>query len=98
MAKDQADIIKKLGIMKAKVMGVSQGGMIAQYLAIDYPDLVEKLVLTVTSSKQNDTIQNVICSWIDMAKKQNYNDLMIDVANKSYSEKYLKNIDYLFLF
>lgn len=37
--------------MKAEVMGVSQGGMIAQYLAIDYPELVEKLVL-VTSSKQ----------------------------------------------
>ncbi|OLR64003.1 hypothetical protein BHF69_04055 [Anaerostipes sp. 992a] len=26
-------------------------GMIAQYLAIDYPDLVEKLVLAVTLSK-----------------------------------------------
>ncbi|PBH49961.1 alpha/beta fold hydrolase [Clostridioides difficile] len=90
MAKDQADIMKKLGIMKAEVMGVSQGGMIAQYLAIDYPELVEKLVLAVTSSKQNDTIQNVICSWIDMAKKQNYNDLMIDTAKKSYSERYLK--------
>ncbi|MFQ8831957.1 MAG: alpha/beta fold hydrolase [Ruthenibacterium lactatiformans] len=30
---------------KAFVLGVSQGGMIAQYLAIDYPELVKNLFL-----------------------------------------------------
>ena len=37
MASDQAKVLKKLGITRANVMGGSQGGMIAQFLAIDYP-------------------------------------------------------------
>jgi pimeloyl-ACP methyl ester carboxylesterase len=47
MAKDQVSAMEKLGITKADVLGVSQGGMIAQFIAIDYPEFVEKLVLAV---------------------------------------------------
>lgn len=90
MAKDQATAMKILGITKAKVLGISQGGMIAQYLAIDYPELVDKLVLTVTLSKQNKDVQAVIENMIKLAEKGNHKELMIDTAEKSYSENYLK--------
>ena len=49
MADDQAAAMQILGIDKASVLGVSQGGMIAQYLAIDHPGMVEKLILAVTA-------------------------------------------------
>ena len=55
MATDLADVMNQLNITKAFVLGVSQGGMIAQYLAIDYPELVEKLVLAVTLCQPNET-------------------------------------------
>ena len=90
MARDQAEAMRKLGISKAMVLGVSQGGMVAQYLAIDHPELVEKLVLTVTLSKQNDTVKNVIDRWMGFAEQDDYKSIMIDTAEKSYSEKYLK--------
>ena len=45
IASDMAAAMDELGISNADVFGVSQGGMIAQYLAIDRPDLVHKLVL-----------------------------------------------------
>lgn len=90
MAKDQAKAMKLLGINKAKILGISQGGMIAQYLAIDYPDLVEKLILAVTLSKQNKNIQEVVRNWIALAEQENYKQLMIDTAEKSYSDNYLK--------
>lgn len=96
MARDQAEAMKNIGISEAVVMGVSQGGMIAQYLAIDYPELVQKLVLIVTLSKQNETIQKVVCSWIEMASTKNYKALMIDTAEKSYSEKYLEKYRFLY--
>lgn len=49
MAADQAKAMELLGIPKADILGVSMGGMIAQYLAIDYPEKVSKLILAVTS-------------------------------------------------
>lgn len=90
MAKDYAEAMTVLGISKADVLGISQGGMIAQYLAIDYPNLVNKLILAVTSAKPNETIQRVVGVWIEMAMQRNYRDLIIDTAEKSYSERYLK--------
>lgn len=96
MAKDQAEAMKNLGISHASIMGVSQGGMIAQYLAIDYPDLVDKLVLTVTLSKPNEGMQKIVNDWIAMAKCGNYRELMIDTAEKSYSKAYLKKYRFLY--
>ena len=90
MAKDQAEAMKALGILKASVLGISQGGMIAQYLAIDYPELIDKLILAVTSPKAGKSTQKVVSTWIDIAKQGNYKALMIDTAEKSYSEHYLK--------
>lgn len=90
MAKDLAYAMKELGILRAKVLGVSQGGMIAQYLSIDYPQLVDRLVLAVTLSRPNETVKNVIDSWLSFARQGDYSALMKDTAEKSYSEKYLK--------
>jgi len=98
MARDQAEAMKVLGITKANVLGVSQGGMIAQYLAIDYPYLVERLVLAVTLSKQNQMVQKVVEYWIELANQGKYGEIMIDTAEKSYSMKYLKKYRFLYPF
>lgn len=98
MAGDLARAMKILGISKANVFGISQGGMIAQYLAIDYPDLVEKLVLAVTSSKINPTIRQVVEKWIILGEKKDYRNLFIDTAEKFYSEKTLKKYRFLYPF
>ncbi|WP_295160593.1 alpha/beta hydrolase [uncultured Brachyspira sp.] len=90
MAKDLAEALAVLKIFKADVLGISQGGMIAQYLAIDYPDLVNKLILVSTSSNPNETIKKTVGAWIEMAIQENYKDLIIDTAEKSYSERTLK--------
>ncbi len=90
MAADQAEALRQLRIEKASVMGVSQGGMIAQYLAIDHPELVEKLVLAVTAPRVNETIENSVRKWIGFAEQGRHRELMIDTAEKSYSERYLK--------
>lgn len=77
-------------------MGVSQGGMIAQYIAIDYPELIDKLVLAVTVSRQNETIQSVIGSWIAMAEANDYKGIIIDTIEKSYSDKNIKKYRLLY--
>ena len=49
-ADDAADLMDKLRLPALPVMGVSFGGMVAQELAIRYPDKISKLVLACTSS------------------------------------------------
>lgn len=96
MARDEAEAMKTLGISKASVMGVSQGGMIAQYFAIDYPGMVEKLVLAVTLSRPNDTVRSVVGRWIAMAESNDYKGIVIDTAEKSFREKTVKKYRLLY--
>jgi len=96
MAADQAEAMKILGIPKASIMGVSQGGMIAQHLAIDYPELVDKLVLVATLSTANETVRKVLNNWVAMAQDGNYKGIMVDTMKKSYSDRYVKHHRILF--
>lgn len=57
MANDQAKAMINLNIKKAYVMGVSQGGMIGQYLAINHGELIDKLVIAVSAPCVNNEIQ-----------------------------------------
>ena len=50
LAIDAAHVIESLGIERANVMGWSMGGFIAQALALNYADRVDKLVLLSTDS------------------------------------------------
>lgn len=89
-AKDVAAAMDELNIKNADIFGVSQGGMIAQYLAIDRPDLVCKLVLAVTLSKNNETVKTVLADWIKMTEEGNMKGLITDMAIKMYSDEYMK--------
>lgn len=90
MAADQAAAMQALGMEGSCVMGVSQGGMIAQYLTIDHPELVEKLVIAVSAPQVNQRIQTCVTGWIEMARAGEHKRLMVDTAEKSYSSAYLK--------
>ena len=90
MAADQAAALEKLGLHRVSVLGVSEGGMIAQCLALERPDLAEKLVLAVTAPKVNEVVEDCVPGWIRMAERGDHKALMIDTAERSYSPAYLK--------
>ncbi len=90
MAVDQAEALKRLGLGRVSVVGVSEGGMIAQYLALDRPDMVDKLILAVTAPRMNDTVRSCVPRWMDMAQRGDHKALMINTAELSYSPERLK--------
>lgn len=90
MAEDLNSAMEALGLSDVAMVGVSQGGMITQWLAIDYPDKVRKLVLAVTLSRPNPTVRHVIGRWIKMAAHGDYKGIMLDTAERSYSEKRIR--------
>ena len=90
MTDDLVKCMDKLGIEEADIIGVSQGGMIAQTLSINYPERVNKLVLVVTTPKPTETLKEVVDNWIGMAYKNDYKGIMIDTAIRSYTGKYIE--------
>ena len=90
LASDIATAMDYLAIRQADVIGVSQGGMMAQYLAIERPDLVHKLVLAVTASRTNAILEPVIQRWIALIEQGDMKPLVTDMAEKLYSEPYLQ--------
>jgi pimeloyl-ACP methyl ester carboxylesterase len=55
MADDTVGLMDYLGIKKAHVLGVSMGGMIAQEIAVNYPERVGKLILGCTAAGRNES-------------------------------------------
>ena len=96
MADDVAECMKKLSIKEADVIGISQGGMIAQYLAIHYPQMVRRMVLGVTCSRPDANLKEVIGRWVDFAGKGDYRSVLEDMLPVIYSEKYQKKYGRLF--
>lgn len=92
LAEDTARALQALGIKNACIFGTSQGGMLAQYIAINHPDLVSKLLLASTCSRLNPTAEAVMKSWVSCAEKGDIDafcDLFIDLLyGKAFAEKY----------
>ncbi|MBR3447330.1 MAG: alpha/beta hydrolase [Oscillospiraceae bacterium] len=86
-ADDIAAAMQQLHIQDADVIGVSQGGMIAQELAVNYPALVHKLVLGVTLSRPNETSKAAITEWIRLAEQGDMAAVARDYAERASSEK-----------
>jgi pimeloyl-ACP methyl ester carboxylesterase len=59
MARDAVIFIRALGLTKVDLLGFSMGGMIAQVIAQDEPQLVRKLIIAGTGPAGGEGIKNV---------------------------------------
>ena len=96
MAADVAEAMEVLNITSAYVIGISQGGMIAQWLAVDFPEKVERLILTVTTAKLNSLGRERINHWLELDQTGTYKELMLDIACHSYTSKSFGKFKYLY--
>ena len=77
------------------VMGISQGGMIAQWLAFLRPKLVKRLVLAVSTAYAGNVVRTNINRWQDMAREGRYRNLLIDTLESTFSNEYIKTYQLL---
>lgn len=87
MAADVAGAMEVLNLTSAYVMGISQGGMIAQWLAVDFPEKIRKLILAVTTAKPSQLAKERIEHWQKLSQSRNFKHLMLDIAKHSYTQK-----------
>lgn len=90
MAHDVKKAMVQLHIDKADVIGVSMGGMIAQFLAADYPEKVNRLVLAVTVPRSNALLRDGVITWMKQACWGKHRELMEDNLRRMYSQKYVR--------
>lgn len=95
MAFDLMVAMEILGIQKADMIGISQGGMIAQHFALSYPERLGKLVLTVTSSRPNTCLEEVISGWMQMAQRGEYENLIFDQYYRMYTKAFIEKNKWL---
>ena len=84
-----------LDIGRAHILGVSMGGMIAQHLAADFPEKVEKLVLAVTAARPNPLLTDSVTLWMTQAEAGDHTALMDSNLQRIYSAEYYRKNKWL---
>jgi pimeloyl-ACP methyl ester carboxylesterase len=59
MARYAEAFVDALGLKELDILGFSMGGLVAQQVALDRPDLIRKIVLVGTGPKAGDTMQEL---------------------------------------
>lgn len=92
MAYDMINAFDELCLKDINVISTSQGGQIAQVVAIKRPDLIKKLVLFSTTPIITDEKYDLFMHWVGEAKPGNEKKLIEtfsrDVYSKDFYEKY----------
>lgn len=67
MARDTAEALRVLGLDRVNLFGASQGGMMAMVIAMEHPELVDKLVLGSTAARMEKESYRTVERWIRLA-------------------------------
>jgi len=100
MAADHIALLRRLGCREGSVClwGVSMGGMIAQWMAIDHGEWLHRACLDVTTAKASPMTKQVLDGWLALAKTGRHGDLMRDTMRKTYTPGRLKKYQWLMPF
>lgn len=86
MAADTVAVMKKIGIQKADIFGASQGGMMALCIAIDFPELVRKMVIGSSTARVDAQVNEGVEKWVAAARSGDMQVLTAEMIDDLYSE------------
>lgn len=90
MSEDVCMVLDEIDVKEMYLYGVSQGGMIAQCIAMNHPEMVDKMVICSSQCRITETAKSVIGKWIELAEKKNVVDINRSFFEKVYSKAYLE--------
>lgn len=84
MARDTAEAFRALGLRDIYLFGASQGGMIAETIASEHPELVRALALGSTAARVTPEGYRTIEKWIGLAKNRDAEGLYLAFGEAVY--------------
>lgn len=84
MARDTAEAFTALGLKEIYLFGASQGGMIAQVIAIEHPELIRAMVLGSTSPNVRPEQYALLEQWISFAEARDGESLFLSFGRLLY--------------
>jgi 3-oxoadipate enol-lactonase len=87
---DLIGILNSLGIEKVIFVGLSMGGMIGQSVALNYPDRIEKIILSSTAAVMGEQLQPVWQDRISRAQNLGMSSLVTEILDRWFTPGYLE--------
>lgn len=99
MADDTVGLMEHLGLKKAHILGISMGGMIAQEMAINYPERILKLVLGCTYAYVESALNgnHKTAEWdkvVELSQQVKVGSMVSLAFNKNLCEDSLSKIGF----
>ena len=93
MANDTIGLMDALLIQKAHILGVSLGGMIAQEIAINYPEKIERLILCCTGCGGSKAVipSNKIIRMMTTVRNKTPEKFVDTLVNVCLTDNFKKN-------
>ena len=96
MAKDYADMIRTEFKIPVFIMGTSTGGQIAQYLAADHPDTIQKLIIISAAHKVSEKGAEIEIRAAEYFKHGKYGKSLVAILDLIYNSKFTRSIGKFF--
>lgn len=90
-AEDAAGLMEFLKIEKAHILGWSMGGMIAQEMALGFPEKIDRLILCATAAKYSMKHSFVFWTWLEMLKQGDLAAVASWMMTWCFSEDFFQN-------
>jgi len=90
MADDTVQLMDFLGIQSASFVGKSMGGMIAQWVGINYPERVNKLVLGCTSASRDEVGNEILRMGREIVTKMGMKAVWLTALYLGYTREYIE--------
>ena len=84
MAEDTTKVMEALGLEEVCLFGASQGGMMAQVIALEHPRLIKKLALGSSACRISAKSRAVLEEWLGFAKAGDAEKLYVSFGEKLF--------------